>query len=184
MNVSNFVIHPGPEKEERPPLEEHLKRLNNAVEILNRVSEFCEMNNLNLILENMLPHLLFGRTSDLLWIMGAFGQPNLGICLDTGHANLSGDLDTVVRKLSGHLKMLHVADNKGQSDDHLPPGKGNINWNGLVEQLMQTSFQGTLIMELSGDQGITGDALLREAVQARRYIRDIIRKIMFQHTIK
>ncbi len=184
LNVSNFVIHPGPEKEARPPLEEHLRRLNNAVEVLNKVSEFCRMNNLNLILENMLPHLLFGRTSDLLWIMGAVDQHNLGICLDTGHANLSGDLDTVVHKLSGHLKMLHAADNKGSYDDHLPPGKGAVNWPRLIKQLMEASFQGTFIMELSGDRGITMEAILQEAVQARQFIRDIIREIMFQHPVK
>lgn len=184
LNVSHFVIHPGPEKEDRPPLEEHLKRLNNAVGILNQVSEFCQLNNLNLILENMLPHLLFGRTSDLLWIMGAVDQRNLGICLDTGHANLSGDLDSVVHKLSGHLKMVHAADNSGQYDDHLPPGKGAIDWHRLIQHLMEASFQGTIIMELSGDQGITGNALLQEAVRARQYIRDIIKKIKFDGSAK
>ena len=142
------------------------------------------MNGLNLVLENMLPHLSFGRIDDLLWIINVVGQQSLGVCLDTGHANLSGDIRTVVQKLSGHIRMLHVADNNGKSDDHLPPGKGNINWPGLIKNLLDALFKGALIMELSGDRGTTEDALLQEAVQARQYIRDIIRKIQFDGMVK
>lgn len=173
LKVSHFVIHPGPEKEGRPPAEEHLQRLKRAVEALNKVSEFCRLNNLNLTLENMLPHLLFGHTSDLLWLLGAVDIRNLGICLDTGHANLAGDLYMAVFKLSGHLKMIHAADNRGQHDDHLPPGRGNINWRRLIQDLIRASFHGTLIMELSGDLGKTDTEILQEAVHARQYIREI-----------
>ncbi len=102
----------------------------------------------------------------------------------TGHANLSGDLETVVYKLSGHLKMLHAADNNRQSDDHLPPGKGNINWARLILDLLDTAFQGTFIMELSNDQGKTGKEFLKEAVQARQYLRDITRKIKLDRSAK
>jgi len=157
--------------------QEHFRRMENAAEALNRVSEFCCSHNMNLILENMLPHLLFGHTSDLLWIMGAIEQRNLGICLDTGHANLSGDLDTVVYKLSGHLKMVHAADNKGKNDDHLPPGQGYIDWYKLILKLNKTGFHGAFILELSGDEGKSIDVLLEDACHARHFIWDIARKI-------
>lgn len=177
LGVIHFVIHPGPEKEGKPPPEEHLRRMENAAEALNKVSAFCQNHNMNLILENMLPHLLFGQTSDLLWIMGALDQRNLGICLDTGHANLSGDLDTVMYKLSGHLKMVHAADNKGKYDDHMAPGKGYIDWHKLISKLIETGFHGAFILELSGDAGKSVDVLLEDARDARQYIRNIAREI-------
>ena len=177
LGVMHFVIHPGPEQEGKPPPEEHLRRMQNAAEALNKVSAFCHKARMSLTLENMLRHLLFGHTSDLLWIMGAIDQRNVGICLDTGHANLSGDLDTVMYKLSGHLKMVHAADNKGHRDDHLPPGKGYIDWHKLISKLNQTRFQGGFILEISGDMGKSVHELLSDAQQARQLIWDISRKI-------
>ncbi len=31
----------------------------------------------------------------------------MGVCLDTGHANLSGDIYSVMHKLGWHLPMVH-----------------------------------------------------------------------------
>ncbi len=95
-----------------------------------------------LLLENMLPHLMFGHTSDILFLLGAIRETNVGTCLDTGHAFLSGDLRTVIHKLSGHLRMLHVNDNLGDRDQHLSPGEGAIDWISLMRQLRQWRFLG------------------------------------------
>jgi sugar phosphate isomerase/epimerase len=180
LEVFHFVIHPGPEKEKKPPVEEHFHRLENAAEALNQVSKQCLSHGMTLILENMLPHHLFGHTSDLMWIMGAIEGRNVGICLDTGHAHLSGDLYTVTYKLSGHLKMVHAADNRGKNDDHLPPGRGDIDWALLIDRLEETGFNGTLILELSGENNKSSLQLLEEARQARNFIRKIAQKIEFR----
>ena len=59
-------------------------------------------------------------------------SPGVGILADRhvqrhlaeeGHAHLSGDLYGVMHKLSAHLRMVHVNDNHGHRDDHLPPPK-------------------------------------------------------------
>ena len=170
LQTNYFVIHPGPEKEGRPPEEEHFQRLQRASQALNIVAKECHDHGLLLMLENMLPHLLFGQTSDLLYLLGAMDETHVGICLDTGHAFLSGDLYAVMYKLSGHLKMMHAADNNGHRDDHLPPGEGNINWQVLVEKLIQVNFNGTIILELSGDRGLDRQTLLNGALRARHTI--------------
>ena len=152
-------------------------RMENAVSALNKVSRYCSSRNMRLILENMLPHLLFGQMSDLLWILGGVDQRNVGICLDTGHAYLSGDLDSVLFKLSGHLKMIHAADNKGKHDDHLAPGEGSVNWPKFIASLMEVKFSGTIILELSGERGKSVKELLREALQARHFLWSLAREI-------
>jgi sugar phosphate isomerase/epimerase len=183
LGVFHFVIHPGPESERKPPVEEHFRRLENAAEALNEVSKQCLSQGMTLILENMLPHHLFGNTSDLLWIMGSIEERNVGICLDTGHAHLSGDLYTITFKLSGHLKMIHAADNRGANDDHLPPGKGDIDWNKVIARLNEAGFHGTFILELSGDDNKSSLQLLKEARQARGFIREISQKIDFSNPL-
>ncbi len=150
MGARHIVLHPGPEREGRPHHEEFLKHMQYASESLNIVAATCRDLGIQLLLENMLPHLLFGHTSDMLYLLGQIQECNVGTCLDTGHANLAGELGNVVHKLSGHLKMLHVNDNRGNYDSHLNPGEGVIDWRWLLSELRHHQFKGSLILELAG----------------------------------
>ncbi len=175
LEVRYFVIHPGPEHAVRPPCEELFRRMEQAAQILNRVARRCQELGMLCVLENKLPHLIFGSTSDLLWIMGALTTLEIGTCLDTGHAYLSGDIYHVMHKLSGHLQMIHANDNSGNFDDHLPPGQGEIDWTHLLSELSETAFHGSFILELAG--GRPAEQILQEARQARRYLRGISRRL-------
>lgn len=170
LDVRYFVIHPGPEKEDKPPAEELMKRMEKAVIALDHLAQKCYQLGICLTLENLLPHLLFGRTRDVLWIIGAAQQTNVCACLDTGHAYLASDLNSSVHKLSGHLKMIHATDNNKTYDDHLPPGMGSIDWKGFIDELVKHQFSGAFILELSGDRNIPADQLMTEARQARNLI--------------
>jgi sugar phosphate isomerase/epimerase len=122
----------------------------------------------------MLPHLLFGHTSDMLYLLGSIEARDVGACLDTGHAFLAGELDTVIYKLSGHLHLVHVNDNHGDRDAHLPPGKGGIYWPRVLTDLKQCQFAGTLILELSSQDGESVANTLGRARQARDYLLSLI----------
>ena len=50
LRAAYFVIHPGPEKEGRPPQEEHFQRLQKASQALNKVARYCRDHNLFLML--------------------------------------------------------------------------------------------------------------------------------------
>jgi sugar phosphate isomerase/epimerase len=55
--------------------------------------------------------------------------PDLLYHLDLGHANLWGrDPAAMIRRFAHRLHHIHLHDNDGRSDLHLPPGTGNINW--------------------------------------------------------
>lgn len=176
LDVRNFVIHPGPEKCDLPE-HERFTRMHNAVGVLDHVSQHCRDRGLALVLENMLPHLFSGHVRELLWILGAMRSIDVGICLDTGHAHLSGDLQTVAHKLSGHLWMVHASDNRGQYDDHLPPGEGEIAWKPFLEQLTQLAFKGTLILEIAGNTDADPQEILAGARRARRFLRSLSRRL-------
>ncbi len=173
-----FVIHPGPEHAYQPPAEELFRRMKNAAGVLAHVATRCNQLGVHCVLENMLPHLLFGHTSNIMWIMGALEGATVGTCLDTGHAYLSGDIYSVTHKLSGHLQMVHVNDNRGSHDDHLPPGLGKIDWRRLLSQLTSSDFRGGMILELAGNR--QASQILHEARNARNHLRNIGRLISFE----
>jgi sugar phosphate isomerase/epimerase len=177
MEVRYFVIHPGPEREMNPPPDERLQRLQNAAGVLNQIARRCRELRIGFVLENMLAHLLFGNTRDMLWIMGAIEELDVGTCLDTGHACLSGDIENVMYKLTGHLQLVHASDTLGTYDDHLPPGEGVIDWHRTLRDLSQTGFRGGLIMELAGDKGADPDTTLRRARAGRCLLRDISKQL-------
>lgn len=170
LGAMHVVLHPGPEKEGRPPEHEFIQRMRHAAGSLNVVANRCCGLGLQLLLENMLPHLLFGHTSDMMYLLGETRSCIPGACLDTGHAHLSGDLATVVHKLSGHLRMLHCNDNLGDRDSHLAPGEGAIDWPWLIAELQRSGFNGALILEISSRPGESVSDTLTRARRSRDYL--------------
>lgn len=175
LRVHYFVIHPGPEHPAATAGEEQFARMHNVVTTLNEVAHRCRELGIMCILENKLPHLLFGNTSDILWILDAINTVEVGACLDTGHAFLSGDMQSLVKKLRGHLKMVHVHDNGGAQDDHLPPGDGRIDWENLLHELVQIEFHGALILEMAGEADPT--VTMAKVRRGRQYLRKLSRRI-------
>lgn len=177
MGVRHVVLHPGPERTGRPPSHEFLEHMSHAAKSLDRVARVCCDLNIQLLLENMLPHLLFGHLSDMMYLLGEIKECNVGACLDTGHANLAGELPGTVHTLSGHLKMLHVNDNRRDSDAHLPPGDGVIDWAWLIGELDRYQFNGALILELHGSAEEPIEQVLGRATRARAYLEELMRQL-------
>lgn len=169
LGSRHFVIHPGPEHQPHPSGSDRQHRLENVARSLDEIAGRCQQLGLTCVLENKLPHLLFGNTADMLWILGAMTVTEVGVCLDTGHAHLAGELDTATHKLSRHLRMVHASDNRGQGDDHLPPGQGAIDWPRFLVLLRTSGFRGSLMMEIAG-HGEPAQ-ILEAARHARQFLR-------------
>lgn len=170
MGVENLVLHPGPEREGRPPEHEFVERMKHAAEALNTVAGTCCRTGVHLVVENMLPHLLFGHINDMMYLLGSISTCEVTACLDTGHAHLAREMETVIHKLSGHLSMVHANDNRGNRDDHLPPGDGDIDWPWVLRELRRHQFNGTLILELSSRDGESVESMLGRASRSRDYL--------------
>lgn len=174
IGAENVVLHPGPERSGRPPQEEFFQRMHNAALSLNQVAAHCAQDGVRLLLENMLPHLLFGQTSDMMYLLGEISACSVGTCLDTGHAHLSGDLGSVIHKLSGHLKMVHINDNHGDWDAHLIPGDGGINWPWVINELQHHHFEGGLIIEMSARENESVADTLARARGGRDFLTRLL----------
>lgn len=86
-------------------------------------------------LENMLPGVegprLGSRPEHFAAFWQHFGDEHLGFCLDTGHALVAGGpdgADAFHEVMAPHMAAYHLADNAGDRDSHLAPGRGLVDW--------------------------------------------------------
>jgi|CZKQ01.1.fsa_nt_gi sugar phosphate isomerase/epimerase len=179
LHAHYFVLHPGPENHGPAPAEEQLSNMQHVIDSINRIARRCRELGVICVLENKLPHLLFGNTSDILWILDGINGAEVGVCLDTGHAFLSGDVHNLTHKLAGHLRMVHAHDNGGIRDDHLPPGDGKIDWTQLLQDLVAVHFHGPFILEMAG--GADPNATMANARRGRSYLRRLARRLALQN---
>lgn len=122
--------------------------ISNTKASLEEILKACEKKKKVLAVENMLPGGI-GDTSEELWgIVNSFTSIYIGICLDTGHANVGGEVIHATKKFQSRLSTLHVSDNNGEMDEHGLPEEGNIKWPGFLATLAQGSYDGPFMYEL------------------------------------
>ncbi len=75
-------------------------------------------------------------------------NPEMGFHLDIGHFNLNGRWPgDFAKAFADRLEHVHLHDNDGRSDLHLPPGAGKIDWNRLIPEL-KSVYDGTITLEV------------------------------------
>lgn len=100
-----------------------------------------------------------GDPEELLELVDKINDPSVGICIDTGHAHLSGiDVGAFIRMTGDRLKCTHIDDNRRDCDTHMPPYFGTINWGDVLAALCEINYQGDFSFELSG-QNFPAEAL-------------------------
>ena len=103
-------------------------------------------------LENMLPAgggRFTSRPAHFEQLLSEFDHPGLGFCLDTGHALVAGGEDAADFQMTmgSHLRAYHLADNSGDRDSHLAPGRGLVNWTKVFRRAAEQKFQGAMCIE-------------------------------------
>lgn len=95
------------------------------------------------------------------------------VAFDVGHVHLAArrgaeaSVAGSIRELRDHIVHVHVHDNHGAFDDHLPPGDGEIDFGPAAEALREINYSGMITVELwdpmrPDDAGRRGMARARE----------------------
>lgn len=146
LGVKKMNLHPMM----KVPLHEMDWIIAQNVDALARLVEMAEPMGIHVMLENM-PN--FSRVSHIKPILEAV--PEAMLLLDVGHANLDSPYnhtEEILAHFGTRLAHVHVSDNRGGHDDmHLPLGVGNINWVWVVRALKNASYDGTITIEVFGD---------------------------------
>ena len=111
---------------------------------------------------------------DLLYMLDRLDPEHFGICLDTGHLNLTTkNQSEFIQKAGSRLHALHIADNDGSFDQHkIPFSSGNhigaINFVEVFSALQEVDYDGLYNMEINGENRIP--------LPAREFKLEYIRK--------
>ncbi len=120
--------------------------------VISRLEELLDMAQgygVNLVIENVglrsKGNVLF-NLEEYLALFERF--PQALSLIDTGHAHVNGwDIPAVVEKLGSKLFALHIHDNDGNGDDHLPVWQGTIVWDKLFDAIKTHAPEAILVME-------------------------------------
>ena len=137
-------------------------RLN--AEKLRVIAEHVKDKDITICLENLsgvrsgIPkeELVVGSAEDILEMIDKVGSDRFGICLDTGHLNLTyKDQREFILRAADKLKALHIADNEGERDQHLMPfTRGKVNFSKVVAALREVNYEGLFNLEIPGESKI------------------------------
>ena len=107
-------------------------------------------------------------TAAVLQRLDRASRAAFGFVLDTGHAHLDGDLDALAAGLGDHLVSLHLNDNDGRGDLHLPPGEGSADWPALTHLIAEAGYRGVLMYEVAAASDPEGR--LRSTMESHRHL--------------
>ena len=135
--------------------------------------DYSDKTNLKLLIEpaHRAESTLILTVADGLRMIREIGSERLGICLDTGHANVNGeDLGQVVKNLANVPLHIHIDDNNGDSDAHMIPGEGRIDYVLFVRALHGINYQGFISAELGFQYTLDPDAAVKKTLATLKQI--------------
>lgn len=81
-------------------------------------------------------------------------SPNFGVCIDSGHLNVFStvDMEEWFSALGPRIAEVHIHDNSGASDDHLPAGEGEIDFPLFFTLLKKYALDPVYTIEPHGEE--------------------------------
>ena len=125
-------------------------------ETLSELLPVAERLGITICIENIFKPL--NTVSEILTLLKKFDSPNLGVCYDSGHANIMengmnhtdsrpwgqwegrGEVEwekDVLTQLLPHIVNCHLHDNFASQDEHSLPGLGTVDWQRTLSMLKQ-----------------------------------------------
>lgn len=77
--------------------------------------------------------------------------PSIKVLLDVGHANIGQEknlAESFFKEFPNKIAHLHLSDNKGKDDDHLPLGVGYVDWRSIVKIIKKHKYDKTITLEI------------------------------------
>jgi sugar phosphate isomerase/epimerase len=140
LNIPRIILHPGKSG----------GRIEQASLSIEEILDFANEWEIQIVLENTFPDDFGSRIKDLKIISDKFDLP---LCMDTSHASTKGNkLDEFIEVFDRKIKHFHLSDSlMKNSDDHLIPYEGKINWEPVLGFLH--SHDGFAVFEIPPEGG-------------------------------
>lgn len=145
------VVHPAPPAKQGEAVTEASRRglygpLTRSFEDL---AEIGRRQGVCFLIENLPGNYRFGSDPlELAQLIRRFDSPHIRMCVDLGHAHMTGYASSVVDECADVIGYLHVHDNDGKADSHQIPGEGTIPWPTVQRQLARLPQNTPAMLEL------------------------------------
>jgi len=121
------------------------RKLDAAFESLENLTNFAKHRGVTIALENKADELGCPAT------LHRFVQEThlqVKFCFDTGHAHIEGGVSPGFELMRERVVSVHVHDNHGEKDEHLPPSEGTIDWDEAFAAFGSAPEMPALVLEL------------------------------------
>lgn len=144
--VNLAVVHPGYLSPYGSQVREEAWKVNS--ESIQELCDYADDRGIVIAVENMpkMPKIYGMVPDEMLDILKDVNRDNAGITFDVGHANTLGLVDEFVEKCLGKIKHMHIHDNHGSRDEHLPLGQGTVDWTKLMGNI--SGYRGMMVTEM------------------------------------
>ncbi len=142
-----------------------------AFSALEELRLFAQQRGVEILLENT-PNGL--SSAQRLLTFFELTHMNLNVCLDVGHANMKGSVETEYKLLRQRIRSTHIHDNNGKEDAHLFPlgsDGGTIDWARTMALLRSQDNQYPLLLELREVPGMP------QPIRAAREVLDRLEEL-------
>ncbi len=127
LGVKTYVVHPGA----RSSIHSQSHLWDNVRRTLDALVPVAEKCNVTIALENLPPQYIGSDVDSLVRFVKEYDSPYVRLCFDSGHANMCADPVAILKHMAPYTVTMHLHDNFKDSDAHLSPGEGNIDWSAL-----------------------------------------------------
>ena len=124
------------------------------------------------------------NAASMMRLIDQVGSPALGMNFDPSHLFPMGEMvEMVVYEVGDRIFHTHFSDNDGTSNAHWRPGKGKINWQGVLQALHAVGYDNVLSIELEDVPGVarhnqeSTSALDREVTLSRHYLTELCEEV-------
>jgi sugar phosphate isomerase/epimerase len=126
--------------------------LENSLETWRRLLEYLEGTETIIALENVYEQ----GPDQLRPLFDALDSPQVRFCFDTGHANAFGSASyrEWLHGLGDRLGEIHIHDNNGAVDEHLPVGEGNFPFLEFLQGVRERNLAPILTVESHSEESL------------------------------
>jgi sugar phosphate isomerase/epimerase len=126
--------------------------LENSLETWHHLLEYVQGTGTIIAMENVYER----GTHQIRPLLEALDSPHVRFCFDTGHANAFGSASYQewLEMLGNCLGEIHIHDNNGVTDEHLPVGEGNFPFANLLEMVRQKGLKPILTVESHSEKDL------------------------------
>lgn len=150
-----LTFHPGRHASATYKSREKTKKI--LFDSLKEISDYNKDYEVTISLENMPDTFITTMrvSQEVLEVLSHENTFGIKHTMDVGHLKTNNvDIDKYIHDLKNYLVHIHLHDNFGEFDNHLPLGEGNINLPKIFKVIEEIKYPGRIILEMTKAEDI------------------------------